>query len=134
MITFYRQQRTECCLLLQREGCYTSRGKWLNWLHSILGWFSTDFRKLKILSQHLLPQSRVRDFLGKQVSQQPRYNAGLIPHGRTCPWAWVLPAETRTHWLFQVGAGLHFPHVEQFPILISSMCIFDTKTDGIPNL
>ena len=22
-------------------------GKWLNWLHSILGWFSTDFRKLK---------------------------------------------------------------------------------------
>ena len=24
--------------------------------HSILGWFSTDFRKLKILSKHLLPQ------------------------------------------------------------------------------
>ena len=23
--------------------------KWLNWLHSILGWFSIDFRKLKIL-------------------------------------------------------------------------------------
>ena len=22
-------------------------GKWLNWLHSILGRFSTDFRKLK---------------------------------------------------------------------------------------
>ena len=37
-------------------------GKWLNWLHSILGWFSTDFRKLKILSKHLLPQSRVREF------------------------------------------------------------------------
>ena len=31
-------------------------GKWLNWLHSILGWFSTDFRKLKILSKHLLFQ------------------------------------------------------------------------------
>ena len=30
--------------------------------HSILGWFSTDFRKLKILSKHLLPQSRVREF------------------------------------------------------------------------
>ena len=28
--------------------------------HSILGWFSTDFRKLKILSKHLLPQFRVR--------------------------------------------------------------------------
>ena len=43
-------------------------GKWLNWLHSILGRFSTDFRKLKMLSKHLLPQSRVRDFYQKQVS------------------------------------------------------------------
>ena len=33
-----------------------------NWSHSILGWFSTDFRKLKILSKHLLPQFRVREF------------------------------------------------------------------------
>ena len=37
-------------------------GKWLNWLHSILGRFSTDFRKLNILSKHLLPQLRVRGF------------------------------------------------------------------------
>ena len=37
-------------------------GKWLNWLHSILGRFSTHFRKSKILSKHLLPQSRVREF------------------------------------------------------------------------
>ena len=37
-------------------------GKWLNWLHSILGRFSSDFRKLKILSKHLLPQLRVRGF------------------------------------------------------------------------
>ena len=59
-------------------------GKWLNWSHSILGWFSTDFRKLKILSQHLLSQSRVREFLGKQVSEQPRYRAGLIPHRSSC--------------------------------------------------
>ena len=36
--------------------------KWLNWLHSILGWFSTDFRKSKILSKHLLPQVRVKEF------------------------------------------------------------------------
>ena len=33
-----------------------------NCSHSILGWFSTDFRKMKILSKHLLPQSRVREF------------------------------------------------------------------------
>ena len=37
-------------------------GKWLNWLHSILGRFSTDFRKLKIFSKYLLPQFRVREF------------------------------------------------------------------------
>ena len=30
---------------------------------------------------------------------------------------WVLPAGPRSHWLFQVGAGLHFPCVEQFPII-----------------
>ena len=30
------------------------------WLHSILWMFSTDFRKLKMLSKHLLPQLRVR--------------------------------------------------------------------------
>ena len=65
-------------------------GKWLNWLHSILGWFSTDFRKLKILSKHLLPQSRVREFQEKQVSEEPRYRAGLIPHRSSCPWAWLL--------------------------------------------
>ena len=33
-----------------------------NWSQSILGWFSTDFRKIKILSKHLLPQFRVREF------------------------------------------------------------------------
>ena len=38
------------------------RRKWLNRLHSILGRFSTDFRKSKTLSKHLLPQFRVREF------------------------------------------------------------------------
>ena len=41
--------------MLQMQG-----EKCLNWLHSILERFSTDFRKLKLLSKHLLPQSRVR--------------------------------------------------------------------------
>ena len=46
-----------------KEKDVTAQGrKWLNWLHFILGWFSTDFRKLKILSKHLLPQSRLREF------------------------------------------------------------------------
>ena len=53
-------------------------------------------------------------FSKKQVSKWPRYNAGLILHGRTFPWVWVL------------CAGPHFPlasvsgplpcHAEQSPI------------------
>ena len=38
------------------------REKWSNWLHSILGRFSSDFRKLKTRNKHLLPQYRVREF------------------------------------------------------------------------
>ena len=50
-------------LITSKRRRFTAQGgKWLNWLHSILGRFSTDFRKLKILSKHLLPQSRVREF------------------------------------------------------------------------
>ena len=60
----------------------------MNWLHSILGWFSTDFRKLKILSKHLLSQSRVREFQPKQDSQKPGFSAGFLPKWRTCPWVW----------------------------------------------
>ena len=46
-----------------KEKDVTDQGeKWLNLLHSILGRFSTDFRKLKILGKHLLPQFRVREF------------------------------------------------------------------------
>ena len=46
-----------------KEKDVTDQGeKLLNWLHSMLGKFSSDFRKLKILSKHLLPKSRVREF------------------------------------------------------------------------
>ena len=37
-------------------------GRSLNWLHSILDMSSSDFRKLNILSKHLLPKFRVREF------------------------------------------------------------------------
>ena len=62
MITFYRQERTEAANYFKEKDVTDQGGKWLNWLHSILGRFSTAFRKLKILSKHLLPQSRVREF------------------------------------------------------------------------
>ena len=45
----------------KRRMLQVKEGKWLNCSHSILGRFSTDFRKLKIISKHLLPQSRVRE-------------------------------------------------------------------------
>ena len=46
-----------------KEKDVTDQGeKWSNWLYSILGRFSSDFRKLKILSKHLLPQFRLREF------------------------------------------------------------------------
>ena len=86
--------------------------------HSILGRFSTDFRKMKILSKHLLPQLRLREFQQEQVSQQSGYNAGLISHWRTHPWTWVLPANLAPHWLFRVGAEPHFPRLKRFPTTI----------------
>ena len=50
-------------LITSKRRRFTAQGgKWLNWLHSILRWFSTDFREFRILSKHLLPQSRVREF------------------------------------------------------------------------
>ena len=49
-------------VIISEKDVTAQGGKWLNWLHSILGRFSTDFRKLKILSKHLLPQFRVREF------------------------------------------------------------------------
>ena len=50
-------------LVITSEKDVTAQGgKWLNWLYSIFQWFSTGFRKLKIFSKHLLPQSRVREF------------------------------------------------------------------------
>ena len=61
----YLLQTTKDRMLLitsRRRMLVLKGGKWLNLLHSILGRFSTEFRKLKILSKHWLPQSRVREF------------------------------------------------------------------------
>ena len=61
----YLLQTTKNRMLLNyfKEKDVTAQGgKWLNWSHSILGRFSTHFRKLKILSKHLLPQFRLREF------------------------------------------------------------------------
>ena len=73
VLIYYAQVRCRWLPFTDNEGQNTGNyfkekhvtdqgGKWLNWLHSILGRFSSDFRKLKILSKHLLPQSRVKEF------------------------------------------------------------------------
>ena len=44
-----------------------------------------------------------------QVSKQPRYNAGLIPHGRNYLWAWVLCARPHFPLAFPSGSWATFP-------------------------
>ena len=44
---------------------------------------------------------------GKVSLKHPRYNAGLISHGRTYPWAWVLCARPRSPLAFPSGSWAH---------------------------
>ena len=62
MVTFHRYKGENAANYFKEKDNTDQGEKGLNWLHSILGRFSTDFMKLKILSKHLLPQSRVREF------------------------------------------------------------------------
>ena len=62
-LPFTENKGEDIATYIKEEGyLQMQREKWLNWLHSILGRLSTDFRKLKVVSKHLLPQSRVREF------------------------------------------------------------------------
>ena len=47
VITFYRQKGKNVANYFKQKDVTDQGGKWLNWLHSILGRFSTDFRKLR---------------------------------------------------------------------------------------
>ena len=62
MIAFYDNKGQNTTNYFKEKDVTAQGGKWLNLLHSILGRFSTDFRKSKILNKHLLPQFRVREF------------------------------------------------------------------------
>ena len=91
-------------------------GKWLNWLQSILGRFSTEFRKLKILSKHLLPQFRMRDFSKNKSHSSLGTMEVRFPMGEPVRGHGSYVADLAPHWIFRVGTGLHFPRVGQFPI------------------
>ena len=62
MITFTYNKGKNAANYFKEKHVTDEGGKWLNWLYFILGRFSTDFRKLRILSKHFLPQFRVRGF------------------------------------------------------------------------
>ena len=89
--------------------------KWLNWLHSILGRFSTDFRKLKMLRKHLLSQFRVSKSHSSLGTMQAWFPMGEPVRGR----GFCVPDLT-PHWPFWVGAGVHSPcQAEWFRININ---------------
>ena len=86
-------------------------------LYSIHGRSSPDFRKIKILSKHLLASGWGRGFFSKSKfhSSLSTMQAWFPSHWRTYPWMWVLPANLAPHWLFRVGAEPYFPCLERFP-------------------
>ena len=90
-------------------------GKWLNWSHSILGRFSTGFRKLKMLSKHLLPQFRVSFSKSKSHSSLGTMQA-WFPMGEPVRGRGSCVSDLAPHWVFWVGAGPHFPPIERFPL------------------
>ena len=69
VLTYYAQVHHRCLLFKDDKGQNTANyfkekdvtAQGGSCSHSILGWFSIDFRKMKILSKHLLPQFRVRE-------------------------------------------------------------------------
>ena len=84
-----------------------------NWSHSILGWFSTDFRKLKILSTHLLPQGEGVLARASLVAVYVRCRPDFPLENLSMD---VGPAgQPRSPMLLRMGAEPHFPCVEQFP-------------------
>ena len=88
-----RTPRTGSQRFLHREGGLSSGGLRSKRSHSLLGWFSTDFRQLKPLGPSLKPWGRVGESLAKPDYWPPRQRAGLTPYERTRPRAWVPPPD-----------------------------------------
>ena len=78
-----RTPRTGGRRFLHAEGGSNSGGLRSKRSHSLLGWFSTDFRQLKLPSPSLQPRGRVGSFPPKGDSWLLRQSAGLTPHERT---------------------------------------------------
>ena len=102
-----------------KEKDVTDKGeKLLNWLHSILGRFSTDFRKL--LWRYAVSTCCLNSGWGSFSKSKSLSGLGTMqawfPMGEpVCGCGSCVP-DLAPHWIFQVGAALHFPCVERFPI------------------
>ena len=89
LITYYRLARKKCC---KCKGMIRVIG-----LVTLCPWENQHRLQevtLKICSKHLLLQLRVRESQQEQAPKQPRYNAGLVSHGKASPWVWLLCADS----------------------------------------
>ena len=90
--------------------------KWLKWLHSILGRFSSDFRKLKICSNICCLNPVWGSFIKSKSHSSLGTTQAWFPMGESVHGCGFCVPDLASHWPFQVGAGLHYLHVEWFPI------------------
>ena len=94
-----------------KEKNVTDQGeKWLNWLHSIPGRFRSDFRNICCLNPGWGSFSKSKSHRSLGTLQ------AWFPTGEPIRGRGSCVLDLTPHWPFRVGAGLHFPCVEQFPI------------------
>ena len=91
-------------------------GKWLNWLHSILGRFSTDFRKLRYSVNICCLNPGWGSFSKSKSHSSLRTMQAWVPPGEPISGHGSCVLDLAPHWLLWVGARLHFPCMEWFPI------------------
>ena len=94
--------------------------KWLNWLHSVLGRFSTDFWKL--LQRYALNICRLNSGRRSFSKSKPQSSLGTMqawfPMGKPIcgPGSCVMPC---TCWFSEPGLSyIHHCHTDQFPVQI----------------
>ena len=114
-----------------KEKDVTDQGeKWLNWLHSILGRFSSDFRKLlwRYAVNIFCHSPGWRSFSKSKSHSSLGTLHAWFPMGKPFHWYGSCVPDLSPHWPFQVGAGIHSPHqAEQFPVDDEKFWVWRTK-------
>ena len=128
MITIYRYQGKNLANYFKEKDVTDQGEKWLNWLHSILERFSSDFRKLKICSNICCLNPVWGSFIKSKSHSSLGTTQAWFPTGEPVCGCGSRVPDLAPHWLFWVGAGLHFPHLERFPIMLfqQSQCHYSS--------